>query len=112
MFVISLVKINTSVEVNISHFDKIVHVGLYFIGTLVWFMHFVKVANQHTFKASILKAVAVAFVMGVVIEFLQELNPNARSGDVKDVIANTIGILIAVLFVSQIRKYHALNSVK
>lgn len=112
VFVISLIKINKPLEVKISHFDKLVHVGIYFIFTLVWFMFFVKNDIKQFFFKAIVKTSVFAFVTGILIEFLQDCNPNARSGDVKDVIANSVGIFIAVLFVSQIKKYHALNSAK
>jgi VanZ family protein len=112
VFVISLIKINKPVEVKISHFDKLVHVGIYFVFTIVWFMAIVKNDIKRFFFKAIVKASILAFVTGVLIELLQDLNPNARSGDVKDVIANSIGILFAVLFVSQIKKYHTLNSTK
>ena len=112
VFVASLIKINKHVGIKISHFDKLVHIGIYFIFTILWFMYFINRKYKQPLKVSVLKAIGLAFVVGVIIEFLQELNPNARSGDVKDVIANTIGILIAVLFVRQIKKYHTLNSTK
>lgn len=112
VFVISLVKINKSVDIKISNFDKLVHIGIYFVFTLIWFMSFFKKDVKVLFFKSLIKASILAFVTGVVIEFLQDLNPNARSGDVNDVIANTMGILLAILCLFQIKKYHALNSVK
>lgn len=111
VFVVSLIKINKSVDVKISNFDKLVHIGIYFIYTLVWFAFFVKDSFKTLFFKGIIKTSLFAFATGVLIEFLQEYNSNARSGDVNDVIANTVGILIAVLCLFQIKK-HALNSTK
>lgn len=112
VFVISLIKINKPVEVKISHFDKLVHVGIYFVFTIVWFMAIIKNDIKRLFYKGIVKASILAFAAGVLIELLQDLNPNARSGDVKDVLANSIGILFAALFVSRIKKYHTLKSIK
>jgi VanZ family protein len=112
VFAISLIKINPSIDVDISNFDKLVHAGIYFIFTIVWFVFFVKKDHKHVFYAALLKASALALVVGIVIEYLQYLNPNARSGDVKDVIANAAGIVIAMLCIVQIKKYRALNSTK
>ncbi|MGB1269416.1 MAG: VanZ family protein [Flavobacteriaceae bacterium] len=104
VFVISLIKINKSISVSISNVDKLVHVGIYFLFTVVWFIYFVKKDAKSLFYKGVLKASVLAFVTGIIIEFLQNLNPNARSGDVKDVIANVIGIALAVLCLFQIKK--------
>ncbi|MGB0896043.1 MAG: VanZ family protein [Flavobacteriaceae bacterium] len=108
----SLVKIKAPVKVSISYLDKLVHIGIYALYTLVWFMCFVTYDVKHRVGKALVKASVLALFTGVLIEILQELNPNARSGDVKDVLANAVGILIAVLFVQKIKKYRALNSVK
>lgn len=112
VFVISLIKINTSAEIKISHFDKLVHVGIYLLYTLVWFMCFINYSVTQNYIKVVVKAAILALVTGVLIEVLQELNPNARSGDVKDVLANGVGVVIAVLLVLKFKNYHALNSVK
>ena len=104
VFVISLIKINKSISVSISNVDKLVHVGIYFLFTVVWFIYFVKKDAKSLFYKGVLKASVLAFVTGIIIEFLQNLNLNARSGDVKDVIANVIGIALAVLCLFQIKK--------
>lgn len=75
-------------------------------------MYFVKNDVKHLFYRGLVKASTLAFGTGILIEILQEYNPDARSGDINDVVANAVGILLAVLFALQIKKYRALNSVK
>ena len=109
---VSLIKIKEPEGIGISHFDKIIHIGIYFICTLVWFMVFAVKSCKPVFYKKIVKASLVAFVIGVVIEILQELNPNARSGDINDVLANAVGILLAIAVIVKFKKYQTLNSTK
>ncbi len=109
---VSLVKIKRPVQVNISHADKLVHIGIYFFCTLIWFIAFRSRGFSKSFPKALLKASIVAFVLGIILEFAQEFTVTARSGDVKDVMANGVGIIIAALFLYQVKKHLPLNSIK
>lgn len=112
MYVISLVKVQSPVKISISNFDKLVHFGIYFINTLVWFGYFSGIDFKKQILKGILKASLLAFFVGVSIEILQESITIARSGDVNDVLANSLGILMAVVLLYRIKKYKELNSTK
>jgi VanZ family protein len=40
ILVISLVKINSKIDVKVPQVDKIVHFGIYFVFTILWFVCF------------------------------------------------------------------------
>ena len=86
--------------------------GIYFIFTIVWFAYLKAGSFIGSIKREVLKSVLFAFIAGVSIELLQQGLTNARSGDIKDVFANCLGILLAVVFLYQFKKYKELKSVK
>jgi len=112
VYVICLVKLEKPKSISVPNFDKLVHFGIYFIFTIVWFAYFEGIKFVTPILKGVLKAALLAFLTGVSIEFLQQGFTKARSGDVKDVFANCLGIVSAVVFLYQIKKYKELNSVK
>jgi len=106
------VKVQSPVKISISNLDKVVHFGIYFLFTLVWFGYFSGLKLKRSISKAVLKASLLAFFAGISIEILQEFLRKARSGDVYDVYANCLGILVAVVLLYQIKKNKELNSVK
>jgi len=105
-------KVQTSIGISVNNIDKIAHFGIYFIFTLVWFGYLSGMKFKKSFKNNCLKASFLAFFVGVSIEILQQLITKERSAEVYDVLANSLGILIAVIMLYQIKKYKELKSVK
>ena len=112
VYVICLVKIEKPKSISVPNLDKLVHLGIYFVFTIVWFAYFKGLKFMTPMLKGVLKAVLLAFVVGVSIEFLQQGFTKARSGDIKDVFANCLGILLAVVFLYRIKKYKELKTVK
>ena len=112
MYVICLVKIEKPKGVSIPNLDKLVHFGIYFIFTIIWFAYFKGIKFVTPILKGVIKASLLAFLVGVSIELLQMGVTKARSGDLEDVFANCLGILLAIVFLYQIKKYKELKTVK
>jgi len=82
---------NLPIKISVS--DKILHALAYVFLTLSWFFA-VKKSHQET-KSKLLIIVAI-FIFGVIMEVLQEKLTANRTMDYQDVIANTVGILLAL----------------
>lgn len=109
----SLIKLEKVSNLSISNADKIAHFGIYFVFTIVWYACFINErAVYKTNLRNLIMAALLAFVVGVAIEILQHLNPLARSGDVKDALANTLGIVLAMLVLRNSKINDALKSKK
>ncbi len=77
----------------IPHFDKVVHFGLFFVFCLLLFVPFKKLKmNQLVF------APLISFILSAVLEAVQHIVSSSRSSNMYDFLANTTGILAAVLF--------------
>ena len=83
------------VEPDFKISDKIAHGFFYFVNTILCFLYFYKPG----LKAILLKVSLFSFLYGIIIEVLQLLMQFGRSAEVSDVVANSIGILAAVLLI-------------
>ena len=94
----SLIKINTPGNLP-SNSDKLFHTFAYVIFTTLWFLTFYYIFKLNKIKALIISAL-FSTVFGTIIEFLQGGLTTNREADLFDVIANTIGTLIAIVVIT------------
>jgi glycopeptide antibiotics resistance protein len=76
-------------KINIENGDKVVHAALFFI--FVFLLYY----SGWTQKKSNL--IMIPFLVGILIEILQHSMGMGRTFDIWDIMANTIGIIIAYL---------------
>jgi VanZ family protein len=112
VYVICLLPIQNTIKAPIGNVDKLVHLAIYFIFTLVWFAFFNGLVFSGNIFKSIIKSSVFAFFTGVIIEILQHTISKGRSADVNDVLANTLGILIAIFFLYKLKRQKNLKSNK
>ncbi len=100
--ILSLININGKLP-PIKNSDKLYHAIAYFIFTGLWYFTF-----YFTFEFKKNKALAFAFIasasFGIIIEILQGILTENRESDVYDVIANTVGTILALLMMIIIKK--------
>ncbi len=77
---------------EIPHFDKIVHFGLFFVFSLLLFRPFKKLGKRHMFWAPF-----SAIILSGFLESIQHTISGTRSSNIYDFIANVSGILTSVL---------------
>ncbi|UNY99258.1 VanZ family protein [Zhouia spongiae] len=75
--------------------DKVVHAGIYFVFSVLWYLVLVKRVKKHLF----LKIVAISALYGIVIEVFQYIMPYNRSFELLDIVANCCGILLGIVAV-------------
>lgn len=78
---------------KIPHFDKMVHFGLFFVFCLLLLRPFKKLQLKYYLLAPL-----ISILLSALLEFSQHVLSNSRSSDVKDFIANSMGVLAAVVF--------------
>lgn len=83
-------------DIGVSFGDKIFHCFAYLILTFLWVNAMVMQFYLKKIKA-IIYASMFSVVFGIVIEVLQGSVTLVRAADFNDVIANTIGVVIAVI---------------
>ena len=79
--------------------DKVNHAIAHFIFVGLWFLSFYFYLNKSK-KQALKMAFISSFLFGIVIEILQHTLTESRQADYKDVIANVVGALIAVLIIN------------
>ena len=82
-------------EFGTNYDDKLYHILAYIVLTLVWY--FAIESNRFNRKIAYLTVSAIAF--GIVIEALQGKLTTHRVGDILDVVANVVGVLLALIYI-------------
>ncbi|MGC1205373.1 MAG: VanZ family protein [Flavobacteriaceae bacterium] len=93
---VSLIKPENIPNIEVSYSDKIFHFLAYCLLTFFWFCAFFYHFNFKKSK-SIIFAAIVSIVFGIIIEVLQDKLTTYRTLDILDVVANTSGVILAVL---------------
>lgn len=81
---------NVGATVPIPYKDKVVHFLFYFIFVLLWY---------YATKNSVVKIFLIAVAYGILMEILQSFT-KTRSADYTDAIANTLGALTAMIYIT------------
>ncbi|MES2777058.1 MAG: VanZ family protein [Bacteroidota bacterium] len=87
-------------------FDKIVHIALFAILVTLFFKPFIK-AHTSNFKkkTQLIQIAGLAFVYGILMEFVQKIWIPNRSFDFFDIVADGLGSFLPLLFFRQILKW-------
>ena len=101
--IVSLIKLNNLPDTGISFADKIFHFLAYALLTIFWFAAF-SLGFSMKKKRAMFIAVVSAILFGIIIEVLQDTITESRALDVYDVLANSLGALLAsvILFFNNI----------
>lgn len=85
-------------KIDIENLDKYVHIIFHFILATAWFLFFkVQFLNKKRFNPFLLSFL-FSFILGILIEYLQQYYTTTRSGDVFDILANMFGASLGLLF--------------
>ena len=99
--VLSLFPVHVLPKSGFNITDKGAHMLFYFFLMFFWlFSNFIANGETGLKKSAIFFIGISIFFYGIIIEVLQELMPYGRSGDWKDVVANTLGIGMGI-FISK-----------
>lgn len=99
--VVSLIPINPQLNIHVTNLDKYVHSFMYFVLAFSWLKSIEAIKN---YKYYFYQLLFIIMLYGIVIEVLQEVLTTKRHGDIKDVIANIVGLTIAGIVYKLISK--------
>jgi glycopeptide antibiotics resistance protein len=78
---------------NIPHFDKMVHFVLFFVFCLFLLRPFKRLQLNYYLLAPL-----ISISLSGLLEFSQHTLSNSRNTDIKDFIANSLGVIASVIF--------------
>lgn len=81
--------------INIPHFDKIVHFGIYFVLCSIIIFETGLLKEKYTFTA-LFYIFLISVSYGILMEIMQEYVFIKRSNDIFDVIANSTGTVFSI----------------
>ncbi|PIE99178.1 MAG: hypothetical protein CR961_01260 [Polaribacter sp.] len=88
---LSLIRVGELPVPKVSNIDKLEHTFSYLVLTFLWLFALGKT------KTARLLIIINCILLGIIIEILQELLTNYRCAEFLDVVANTTGVLCAML---------------
>ncbi len=97
---LSLKEVSKS-PIQMAHADKVYHTIAYFTLGLIWLISFPKSLKEKRLKYAI---VSFCIIYGIVLEVLQGVLTAHRTASLLDVIANTVGVIVAMLLYKQVFK--------
>jgi VanZ family protein len=97
---LSLKKIDY-LPVQLSHSDKVYHAIAYFLLGLTWLLSFPKSLQKKKLKYAI---VISCVIYGIVIEVLQGTLTTYRTASLLDILANIVGVIVAMIIFKQVYK--------
>jgi len=86
---VSLIKIES--ETNFVHLDKIIHVGIYFIFCILWFLPLRRLFK----KGTLFYLFLFSIFYGILMELFQGNLTSQRNFELEDIFSNIIGSLIS-----------------
>jgi VanZ family protein len=87
---LSLIKTNNFPKIAISNIDKLYHLIAYFVLTFSWLLALKKLKYKY-------KVLIGSLLYGIFIEVLQTTLTVYRTGELFDFLANSVGVLLALL---------------
>jgi VanZ family protein len=99
---LSLIRLDDLPDLEVKQMDKYYHTFAYFVLTLSWIAYF-KIRNKKL-KINFLFYIVIGLILfGIVIEVLQRALTDYRLLDYQDMIANTIGVILATTLFIPVR---------
>ena len=85
---------------EIPHMDKAVHFIFYFVAAILGSLY-LREASKKTIALSraLIMSLAFTIIYGMILEVFQSTLTDYRSGELKDVLANSLGALCGVLLI-------------
>lgn len=103
--IVSLMRLNNLPDIKISFGDKIFHFIAYAVLTILWSYSFL-FSFKFKMKKALLSSAILSVFFGIVIELLQGGMTDYRALDVYDALANTLGVLLALLLLWATKSLH------
>lgn len=97
--IVSLVNINSIPETGLSFEDKLFHFIAYAMFTIIWFYALINNRVKLKKDSTIVVAVLIAVIYGIIIEVIQGQFTTNRVMEFNDIIANILGALFAGLMI-------------
>ena len=93
--VLSLISLNGIPKLGSSFDDKIYHFGAYMVFVFFWYNYYRTTSSKY----KILISASIALAYGTIVEVMQGTFTTYRTEDFADVIANSLGVLMAVVLI-------------
>jgi VanZ family protein len=103
-----LIKSSDIPKINIQNLDKVIHAFFHFVLVSLWFLFLKKRLNSSNFFRPLVISFVFSFILGIIIEMLQQFFTITRTGDLLDILANVSGATLAVIGIVLLNKINGI----
>jgi hypothetical protein len=89
---------------NIPNFDKLVHLGMYFMFSFVLIFDLIKAKQGYSYRKIYFFTAITALIYGGSLEIVQATLTRSRTGDLFDFFFNSAGVMLAIALWLVLRK--------
>ena len=93
-------------KMSLSFPDKLSHFSAYFFLTTAWLY---SIKDYQDFQKKIKFVFLGCFIYGIIIEVLQDAITSHRTGSFLDILANAVGMILAMIVFIYLKKRSSLN---
>jgi len=86
---------------DLPYFDKVVHLGMFFLLTTLFCLPFSKMSVKESAAAMFNKIAIYVILYGILMEFVQRFFTVGRSFDIVDILFDTLGSFAGLLAIRQ-----------
>ena len=101
--IVSFIHLSNLPEINYSNTDKIFHFVAYTGLSWLWF-HALFFKLKCNFLQALIISAIISVIFGIIIEVLQGVMTNTRVADNNDILANTLGVCLTILWLLLVKK--------
>ncbi len=103
ILILSLAKLNSFPDIgNFQNSDKVKHILAYSVLSFFWLIS----CQLGKINIKILHLILIIIAYGVIIEVLQMRLTTYRTGDLLDIIANSLGVFLGYLFLKLVNRIY------
>ena len=95
---------------NIPHFDKIVHLGMFGVLYLLLMKGLMKQHGYAAYNRMVVLSVIIVVVYGAATEVLQKILPTGRDADIFDWLADCAGAAIAYIIYGLLKRQKSISA--
>ncbi|WP_156877288.1 VanZ family protein [Salinimicrobium terrae] len=102
---LSLINLADTPVQDLGMSDKMLHLGAYFGLGMLWMLFWLFSFKEDKFFKNIVVISIISIAFGIFIEVLQDTMTSYRQLDLYDILANTIGVVLAGILAWNLRNY-------
>jgi VanZ family protein len=103
-----LIKSSDIPQISIQNLDKVIHAFFHFVFVWLWFLFLKKKLSSSSNFNLLAVTFVFSFILGILIEMMQQFFTVTRTADILDILANISGATLAFISIVLLNKFNGI----